>query len=281
MTRQASRYNIEALARGLQVLELFTSESPALSLSQIVAALRVNKSTIFRILSTLEGMGYLERDPATRLFRPSLLVLQLGFTAINSLEFRQVARPYLERLAEEVSETASLGVLRGTDVIYIDRVRNRAIVGLMLDTGSRLPVHCSTLGKVFLAHLAPDRIDSLLEKAPLRRYTERTITDPQALRAMLPVIRRSGYALCDGELATGLRAAGAAVLDSNRKVVAAVNVSGSSLTISLQRLKREIAPAVVRTAREISLALGCSTAAEVGTRRSERKADVTFGGETA
>ncbi len=262
-TKQGSRYNIEALSKGLKVLGLFTAGSPTLTLSQIVAALDVNKSTIFRILSTLEDMGYLERDPTTRLYRPSLSVLQLGFTAMNGLEVRQVARPHLEKLADEISETASLGVLRGTEVIYVDRVGNRAIVGLIMDAGSRLPAHCTTLGKVFLANMAPDRLDKFLEKAGLRKYTPRTISDPWALCAKLPAIRRCGYAVCDGELAVGLRAAGAPVHDNSGGVVAAVNVSGSSLTITQHRLKREIVPAVVRTAANISLGLGYNPEAPV------------------
>src|SRR5512137_313130 len=98
-----SRYDIQALVRGLEILALFTPESPSLSLTEIVATLELNKSTAFRVLSTLETLGYLERDPATRRYRPGLKVLQLGFTALNGLEVGQVARPYLERLAQAVN----------------------------------------------------------------------------------------------------------------------------------------------------------------------------------
>jgi IclR family pca regulon transcriptional regulator len=254
--KQESRYNIEALGRGLQVLELFSSQNPSLNMSEIVASLNVNKSTIFRVLSTLETMGYLERDPTTRRYRPSLKVLQLGFTAINGLELRQVVRPYLERLAQEVNETVSLCVLHGTNVIYVDRVRNRAIVGLILDSGSHLPAHCTTVGKVLLSSLTADQLDRFFQKAELKAYTPRTVTDQKTLRSALPTIRKRGYTICDGELAVGLRAAGAPICDNSQKMIAAINVSGSALTISLQRLKKEIVPAVVRTAHEISLALG-------------------------
>lgn len=251
-----SRYNIEALALGLEVLELFTSENSSLSLIEIVTSLKLNKSRIFRVLSTLETMGYLEHDPATRRYRPSLKVLQLGFTAINSLQVRQVARPYLERLAQEGGETVSLCVLDGTNVIYIDRVRNRAIVGVLLDIGSHVPAHCTTMGKVLLANLMPGDLKKLLKSAELTQYTTRTITNRQALLSELSKVRKNGYAICDGELAVGLRAAGAPIRDHSQKTVAAMNVSGSVTTISLQRLKNEIVPAVVKTATQISLALG-------------------------
>ena len=250
-----SRYQVEALARGLAILELFTDEAPTLSLSDIVASLEINKSTAFRFLSTLESMGYLEREPSTRRYRPSVKVLRLGFRAI-SLEVRQVARPYLERLAQELGETVSMGVLNGTDVIYIDRVRNRAIVGVVLDVGSHLPAHTTTIGKVLLADCLPDDVAGFLEKARLEKIAPRTITTREALLAELSVVRDQGYAICDEEVAAGLRAAGAPIRDNNGKAIAGINVSGSVSTISLERLKIEVVPAVVETASQISLALG-------------------------
>lgn len=254
--KRKSRYNIEALSRGLEILELFTIENPSLSLTEMTASLTLSKSTIFRILSTLETMGYLERDPATRRYRPSLKVLQLGFTAINSLEVRQVTRPYLERLAQELEETVSLCILDGTNVIYVDRVRNRAIVGVVLDIGSHVPAHCTTMGKVLLANLKPDDLEKFLKNAEFTPFTPRTITNREALLAELSIVRKNGHAICDGKLAVGLRAAGAPIRDHSQKAIAVINVSGSVITISLRRLKKEIVPAVVKTAAQISLALG-------------------------
>jgi IclR family transcriptional regulator, pca regulon regulatory protein len=251
-----SRYTVEALVRGLEILELFTYENPSLSLTEIVSFLNSNKATVFRALSTLEMMGYLEHDEATRRYQPALKVLQLGFRAINNLEVRQVARPYLERLAREVDETVSLAMLDGPNMVYIDRIRNQAIVGVVLDVGSRLPAHCTSLGKVLLADLPPHDLEVFMKTAEFRPYTSCTVTDPAVLLSELSKIRESGYAVCDGELAVGLRAVGAPIRNNNRKAVAAVNVSGSEATISLERLQWEIIPALTETARQISFALG-------------------------
>jgi len=253
---RTSRYNIEALARGLDILELFSPQNTSLSLTEVVSLLKLNKSTIFRLLSTLETMGYLDRDPETRRYRPSLKVLHLGYTVINSLDVRQVARPHLERLAREVEETVSLCMLDGHHVIYVDRVRNKSIVGVMLKTGSRIPAHCATVGKVLLADLPSDELDLYLNGAELTQCTPRTISEQEALFVELAKARKNGYALCDGELAVGLRAAGAPIYNHQQKAVAAINVSGSSTTISIKRLKKMIVPAVVRTAAQISFALG-------------------------
>ena len=254
------RYGIEALARGLEILALFTTESPSLSLTEIVATLELNKSTAFRVLSTLEMLGYLERDPATRRYRPGLKVLQLGFTALNGLEVGQMARPYLERLAQVVNETASLGVLDGMRIIYVDRIRNRAIVGVVIGIGSHVPAHCTSLGKVLLADLPPDELNCRLVDADLAAFTSHTIIDPRALLDELTLVRQRGYATSDEELAVGLRAVAAPIRDATQKAVAAINVSGPVTSISHERLKSEIMPAVVKTAAQISLTLGCSEA---------------------
>jgi IclR family transcriptional regulator, pca regulon regulatory protein len=254
--QRASRYNIEALARGLDILELFSPQSPALNMTDVLSRLHLSKSTIFRLLSTLETLGYLERDPATRRYRPSIKVLHLGFAVINSLEVRQVARPYLERLAQELEETVSLCVLDGDHVTYVDRVRNQSIVGVSLKVGSRIPAHCASIGKVLLANLTSDELDRFLRDTTFVRCTPRTTSEPEVLHSELMAVKKNGYAICDGELAVGLRAAGAPLLNHLRKAVAAINVSGAATTISVNRLKKIIVPAVVRTAAQISYALG-------------------------
>jgi IclR family pca regulon transcriptional regulator len=256
-----NRYTIDALARGLEVLALFGAERPALTLSEIVAASAINKTTAFRIVATLEALGYLEQDERRR-YRPGVRVLELGFAALSGMELRQVAHPYLERLALELDETASLAVLsrERRDIVYIDRVRNRAIVGVVLSVGSHLPAHSAALGKALLADMHQAEILSWLQGAELRPFTDHTLVTPDALIADLAAIRERGYALSDQELAIGLRAAAAPIYDSSRRAVAAIGVSGTTTTISAERLAQHIGPAVAQAAAHISLALGYQSA---------------------
>jgi PcaR/PcaU/PobR family beta-ketoadipate pathway transcriptional regulator len=251
-------YLIEALGRGLDVLSLFSRERPTLSLTQITDAARLNKTTAFRILSTLEAAGYLERDSETKKYRPGLKVLKLGFTAISSLEFRQVARPYLEHLSQQVGETVSLSVLDGMEVVYVDRIRNQQIVGVILGLGSRIPAHCGSMGKSILAYLPADELARRLEQVVLRPCTPYSQATPQALMTELAQIRRQGYALNIEELEIGLLAVAAPIFDHQQQVVAAINVAGSSRNISRERLVDELAPLVRSTAGQISQALGYS-----------------------
>jgi IclR family pca regulon transcriptional regulator len=258
MKQERTRYTIEALARGLEILSLFSAGRSALSLAQIIAESGLTKSTAFRVVATLESLGYLEHNPETRRYRPGLAVLQLGFAALSSLELRQVARPHLERLADDLGETASLAVLDrdGRDIIYVDRVRNRAIVGVVLGVGSRVPAHATSLGKALLASLSDADLSAWMSAAPPRAFTGQTRASREALMADLTLTRDRGYALSDQELAAGLRGAAAPIRDGSGQAVAAISVSGPSATLTIERLEGVVAPAVVETASRISKALG-------------------------
>jgi IclR family pca regulon transcriptional regulator len=249
-------YTIDSLGRGLQVLALFTQETPTLSQAEIVDRLGFNKSMVFRILTTLESLGYLERHPQTKRYRPGLKVLQLGFTALNNMEVRQIAKLHLERLAQATDETASLAVLDGLHIVYVDRMRNRAIVGVLLGVGSRVAAHSTSLGKVLLAALPTDQLTALLDHTTLDAFTPHTIVDRAALLAELATIRAQGYAISDEELAIGLRGVSAPIRDHTGKAVAAINVSGPVSTLNRDRLEQQIKPAVIDAAHQISLALG-------------------------
>ena len=251
-----TKYTLETLLRGLNILSLYTREMPALTLTEITRATKLNKTTVYRILSTLENAGYLLRDADTKRYRPGLKVLQLGFASISSLEVRQVARRYLKTLSQQVGETVSLSVLDGTDIIYVDRVRNQRIVGVVLGLGSRLPAHCASMGKAMLAHLPPPELSQYLDQVTLQPCTAKSLVDRQALEAELALVRSQGYATNDEELEMGLRAVAAPIWDNSNHAVAAVNITGSTSSISQERLVGDLAEAVRHTAAQISQALG-------------------------
>ena len=241
-----SRYSIETLERGLSVLSLFSNDTSELTLTEISRAADINMTTSLRIASTLEGAGYLRRDPETKRYRPSLKVLQLGFSALRSMDIRQSARPYLELLSKETGETVSLAVLDGLEIVYVDRIRNRQIVGVVLGMGSRLPAHCTSMGKAMLAYLPEDRLKTRLNGADLQACTGNTISETDSLEADLAKVRRRGYAVNNQELAVGLRAVAAPIWGEHGQVVAAINISGSTETISRSRLKQDLVPCFLR-----------------------------------
>jgi PcaR/PcaU/PobR family beta-ketoadipate pathway transcriptional regulator len=252
----SSIYHVESLARGLAVLSAFSEEQPDMSLTNISQRLQLNKTTTFRLLSTLETSGYIVRDQQTKLYRPGLEVLRLGFLVLNNIEVRQIAAPYLRRLVDEVEETVNLAVLDGHEVIYIDRVGSKHLVNVYRPVGSRLPAYCTSTGKVMLAYLPPDQLEAALAATTWERYTQHTLTTPESLKDNLALIRERGFSDSDGEMILELRDVSAPIYQHDEQVVAAINISVPAHRVSYEELMSELGPRVVRAGWKISEALG-------------------------
>jgi IclR family transcriptional regulator, pca regulon regulatory protein len=255
-TEVDERYYVEALARGLDILEAFSESQTSLSLTEIAAAAGLGKSTAFRFVYTLEELGYLARDPETKRYRPGLKVLRLGFTALNSLGLRQIAQPHLKALSARCGETTNMTIRDGAEVVYIARNRTQQIVGINLSIGSRLPGYCTSMGKAQLIDLRVDELRDLLGDGPYPQRGPNTLTSLEALLAELEKVRQQGYAVNDEELAAGLRSVAAPIRDCDGEIVAAINISVPSARISRRQLEEGFAPMVRDTAQEICLALG-------------------------
>jgi IclR family pca regulon transcriptional regulator len=253
-----SRYKVEALARGLEILSLFTTEKPSLNMNEIVIAIQLKKTTAFRMVSTLEMLGYLEHDPITRSFRPGLKVLQLGFTALNSLELATTAQPYLKSLSDACGETTNMAIRDGADIIYVGRNITQQIISVNLYRGSRLPVYCTSMGKSLIIDLSRQELFDLLGEGPYLKRGPNTITSLEALVSEVNKVRQQGYSINDEELTIGLFSVAAPVRDPEGKLVAAINISVPSSRMSRQELELNLAPKVVDTAHQISSALGTS-----------------------
>jgi IclR family pca regulon transcriptional regulator len=212
-----------------------------------------------RYVITLVALGYLEQG-ASRKYRLGLRVTDLGMSALNSTGLREHAHPYLEELRQRTSYTTSLGVLDGTDVLYVDRVRSfrrgQGAVDLSLHTGSRLPSYCTAMGKLLLANLPESEQRELIASMKLTKRAPNTITSKKALREELDEIQAAGFAVNDQELAADLYAIAAPVRNEARDVVAAVNLAAPSSMISLEELVDALGPHLVSTADRISARLG-------------------------
>jgi len=250
------KYYIQSLGRGLQILEVFSEASPSLTLTEIASTVDLDKSTVFRFVYTLESLGYLERDPETKQYRPGLKVLHLGFASLNSLEMAQIARPYLKALSDECGETTNMTIRDGAEIVYVARNKTQQIISVNLHLGSRLPVYCASMGKAQLIDFSRQELCELLGEGPYSKRGPNTIITLNGLAAELDEVRRQGYAINDEELTAGLRSVGAPVRGAGGQVVAAINISVPSIRVSRQELKAVLAPMVVDTAHQISLALG-------------------------
>jgi IclR family pca regulon transcriptional regulator len=252
------RYS-QSLERGLAILGCFTPKRPVLGIADIADDLGMSRSTTHRYVITLVALGYLEQG-ASRKYRLGLRVTDLGMSALNSTGLREHAHPYLEELRQRTSYTTSLGVLDGTDVLFVDRVRSfrRGVdeTGLDLHTGSRLPAYCTAMGKLLLANLPESEQREPITQMKLTKRGPNTITGTRALMDELDEIQSAGFAVDDQELAPEIYAIAVPVRNEARDVVAAVGLAAHSSMISLEELVDALAPHVVSTADRISARLG-------------------------
>ncbi len=252
------RYS-QSLERGLAILGCSTPDRPVLGIADIADELGMSRSTTHRYVITLVALGYLEQG-ASRKYRLGLRVTDLGMSALNSTGLREHARPYLEELRQRTSYTAGLGVLDGSEVLYVDRARSfrrgQNQIDLGLQPGSRLPAYCTSIGKLLLAFLPDAQQRDVLAEIKLTKQAPKTITSKKALRTELEKIREASFAVDDEELAAGLHAIAAPVRNESRDVVAAVNLAAPSSTIALEELIDALGPHLVSTADRISARLG-------------------------
>ncbi len=241
--------HVQSLARGLAVIRAFSATEPELTLSQVARATGLSRAAARRFLLTLTDLGYVRSDG--RLFALTPRVLELGYAYQSSLSLPEVADPHLERLAAEVGESASVAVLDGTDVVYVARVATARIMRVTINIGTRFPAYCTSMGRVLLAALPPEALESYLGRAELRRLTSHTIVLPAALRAELDEVRGRGWAMVDQELEEGLRSIAAPIRDRAGRTVAAVNVSTHATRTSLQAARRDLLPPLLATATKI------------------------------
>jgi IclR family transcriptional regulator, pca regulon regulatory protein len=252
---ETSRYFIQSFANGLKVLECFGEDREGLTLMDLARKLGWTKTSAFRYLATLTTLGYLEIDEPRRRYRPTVKVLNLGYSALNSLTFPELALPFLERLSREFDESTNMAVLDGTEVVYVARAGSKRILATNLNVGSRLPAYCTSMGKVLLAFLPEKEQELRLKRIVFRSYTPKTVTNPSTLRRVLAQVRRQKYAINDQELDLGLRSCSVPVFDRDSNVVAAINLSMSSLRASVDEVAQKFVPTLTAASGEITAIL--------------------------
>jgi IclR family pca regulon transcriptional regulator len=225
------------LAKGLDVIRAFTRDQPALTLSQVAATAGLTPATARRCLHTLEELGYVARRERSFLLRPK--VLELGAAYLESMNIESLTGTLLEELARQTGDSAAMAVLDGAEIVYVARASVRTLLRLEAHVGSRLPAYPTSMGRVLLAGLAPERLAAYLARVELEPLTERTVTDPKRFARLIEDAHRNGYAAVEDELAYGVVALAVPVLDASGRVVAALNSSSHSRRTSKAKLVRE------------------------------------------
>jgi DNA-binding IclR family transcriptional regulator len=256
----SDRYNVPALERGLRVLCEFSRENRTLSAPELARRFDLPRSTVFRLLTTLESMGFLERAEGGRDYRLGLAVLRLGFEYLASLELTQLGTPLLQRLCEDLRTPCNLVVRDGRSIVYVAKVAPPTPFASSVTVGTRLPAHATVLGRILLEDLSLPQLRALYPEDRLETYSPSTPKTVNELFDMVQADRTRGYVLGEGFFESNISTIAAPVRDQSGHIVAALGVTITSGHIDEARMD-EMVQRVRETADAISGLLNYSPAA--------------------
>jgi DNA-binding IclR family transcriptional regulator len=253
-----SNYLSPPVQRAARLLRAIADGDGVTNMSRTASAIGINRTTLLRLLHTLEAEGLIERADDDASWRIGLGLVAIAARTFYSGDLIQTATPVLARLAEELGLSAHLGILDRREIVFVvRRTPNRAFAS-NIHVGSRLPAHAGNMGRILLAHMPPERVEKLYRDVRLEAATAHTPTTFAALRARLDEDRRLGLAWSDGHFEPGISSVAAAIFDAAGAPVAAMNVSGQTVQFGGAARRREIAAATKKAATEISQRLGWS-----------------------
>ncbi|WP_377298108.1 IclR family transcriptional regulator [Rhizobium sp. SGZ-381] len=240
---------IGSFAKGLKVIEAFGDASPRLSIADVARLTGLDRATARRCLLTLHELGYADYDG--KFFSLTPRILRLGHAYLSATPLPQIIQPFLDRLSEEVGQSASASVLDGAEVVYVARASQRRVMSVNLMPGSRLPAYCASMGRVLLAALAGDEARQLIEASDRRAYTPFTRTEPDVLMDEIERVRRQGFAVIDQELELGLRSIAVPLANARGKVVAALNIGAPAAQVTPETMAERYLPPLQAIAQQL------------------------------
>lgn len=250
---------VQSIERVALILDTLGDHSQGLSLTDLSTRVDLSKGTTHRLLSSLAFFGYARQNEENKKYCLGFKLVELGNRLLNQIDFRTEARPYLLNLAEQVKETVHLVILDKQKALYIDKVEaadqppGLRMVSIL---GSRVPAHCSAVGKVLLSALPDEKLEKLVGVTGLAKRTEKTITDFTKLKAHLQRVGINGYAFDQEENEVGIRCVAAPIRDQRGEAIAAISISGPVSRIKARLLRGELKDRITETALHISRKIG-------------------------
>lgn len=252
--RNDSNYVVPGLERGLRILAEFSPREPVLGAPELSKRLGIPRTTVFRLLQTLESLGFLERADKDRNYRLGVAVLRLGFEYLSSLELTDLGLPVIESLRDATGFTAHIVIRDGRDVVFVAKAQNagNAFGSVRVNVGTRLPAHATTHGHVLMGDLSLAQLRALYPERALERVTKAT---PETVDALFDVIRddaRRGYGIGNSAFERDISVVTAPVRNEASRIVAVVTVTVPRPEIDAALVAEGLVEKVVRAAAELS-----------------------------
>ncbi|MDR6740601.1 DNA-binding IclR family transcriptional regulator [Herbaspirillum sp. 1173] len=245
------KYSVPGLERGLRLLCEFSRQDKTLSAPELARRLDIPRSTVFRLLATLERMGFVERADGGRDYRLGMSVLRLGFEYLASLELTEIGRPLLDRLRDEIGYSCNLVVRDGRSIVYVAKSVTQTAFTSHVNVGTRLPAHATVLGRVLLEDLTLPQLRTLYPEEHLEVFSGNTPRTVVELFDMVQADKERGFVLQEGFFETSISTVAAPVRDHSGHVVAALGATIPSPHIDASQLD-VIVSRVRETAAELS-----------------------------
>lgn len=256
MTDDDRSWFVLSLARGLDVIRAFRTDAKGLTVSEVAARAGISRAATRRLLMTLRELGYVGARDERWTLQPK--ILELGYAWISSQRIEELVQPHLDAIAERTGQSCSLGILQGRSILFVARAPAPRRMSVRVSVGSHLAAHATAIGKVMLAALPDDVLGRWLEEGPLEGFTPATVGDAGPLRAELAVARAAGYATAHGELDPEVASIAVPVRDRRGEVVAAVNVSTHTSSVTREDLPTRFRALLEEAARSLRFAsLSC------------------------
>lgn len=255
-TKSRDAYIAPPVQRAVRLIRHIAEGNTVINMSETAKTLKINRTTLLRLLHTLETEGFVERRPEGAGYQVGMALLGIAARSLFSQDVVRVSVPILTHVAEVVRLSAHLGVLDGGDVVYLVRRTPDIPLASNIRVGSRLPAHATTIGRIILAHLSPMQIDALFAGKTLERFSEHTSSTVSEVHARAAADRDAGIAWSAAHFERGISSAAVAVFDYTGAPVAAINVSGPVDSFTDKARRKAIETALRGAGREISLRLG-------------------------
>ena len=230
------RYQVPALQRGLLVLTQFSRDERQLTGAELSRRLGLPRASVFRILQTLEQLGFVERVGESAHYKLGMAVLRLGFEYLASMELTELGRPIIDELCNATGLSAHLVVRDGREVVFVAKSVGRSIMSNSIQVGARLPAHATVLGRILMAGLSAGELAELYYRVPLTAFTDQTPMTLAALKQMIDADAQRGYGVSQGGFESTVSTIAAPVWDENQRVSAAVSVAVPAQQVEPEQL---------------------------------------------
>ena len=257
-----------SIFKALRILERIVDSSGPVSVARLATTLNYSKPTTHRIATFLEEFGFLEREPGGRRFIESQRLIDLALNVLMAAAHRPNRRGILDWVVEQTGETCNFGMMHHGELVYLDRVEAEWPLGLRFEPGSRVPLHCTAIGKLFLSALSDEAFGSLVKTIRLTKYTDSTIVDPHALRATFDEIRQTGVSIDNQEFMYGVVCIAVPVFDPSGELRAGLAISAPEARMSAEHAL-EHAPVLREAAKKMQTAMFASAGGDVAGRQGE------------